>query len=142
MTTALISVSDKTGVLDFARALASLGVKLLSTGGTARLLADAGLAVTEVAEVTGFRRNALLAVETRIGRGLFFDRASLETTAHGTRIEIVGEVMSGFGISEYFARPRGLLGAPNDQTPLEKAYDRSIASLAKRVTALSAIPYR
>ncbi len=54
MTTALLSVSDKTGVVDFARALAALGVKLLSTGGTARLLADAGLAVTEVAQVTGF----------------------------------------------------------------------------------------
>jgi phosphoribosylaminoimidazolecarboxamide formyltransferase/IMP cyclohydrolase len=52
--TALISVSDKTGVLDFARALAALGVRLLSTGGTAKLLADAGLAVTEVAEHTGF----------------------------------------------------------------------------------------
>ena len=51
--TALISVSDKTGVLDFARALAGLGVRLLSTGGTARLLAAAGLAVTEVSEVTG-----------------------------------------------------------------------------------------
>jgi phosphoribosylaminoimidazolecarboxamide formyltransferase / IMP cyclohydrolase len=52
--TALISVSDKTGVVDFARALAALGVRLLSTGGTARLLADAGLAVTEVADHTGF----------------------------------------------------------------------------------------
>jgi phosphoribosylaminoimidazolecarboxamide formyltransferase/IMP cyclohydrolase len=51
--TALLSVSDKTGVLDFARALAGLGVRLLSTGGTARLLAGAGLAVTEVAEITG-----------------------------------------------------------------------------------------
>jgi phosphoribosylaminoimidazolecarboxamide formyltransferase / IMP cyclohydrolase len=52
--TALLSVSDKTGVLDFARALDTLGVRLLSTGGTARLLADAGLSVTEVAEHTGF----------------------------------------------------------------------------------------
>ncbi|MDP3082160.1 MAG: bifunctional phosphoribosylaminoimidazolecarboxamide formyltransferase/IMP cyclohydrolase [Rubrivivax sp.] len=52
--TALLSVSDKTGVADFARALHELGVKLLSTGGTARLLADAGLPVTEVAEITGF----------------------------------------------------------------------------------------
>jgi phosphoribosylaminoimidazolecarboxamide formyltransferase/IMP cyclohydrolase len=50
---ALISVSDKTGIVDFARALAGLGVRLLSTGGTARLLADAGLVVTEVAELTG-----------------------------------------------------------------------------------------
>jgi phosphoribosylaminoimidazolecarboxamide formyltransferase / IMP cyclohydrolase len=54
MTTALLSVSDKTGVLDLARALHGLGVKLLSTGGTARLLADAGLPVREVADVTGF----------------------------------------------------------------------------------------
>ena len=54
MTTALISVSDKTGVLDFARGLAALGVTLLSTGGTAKLLAEAGLAVTEVADHTGF----------------------------------------------------------------------------------------
>jgi phosphoribosylaminoimidazolecarboxamide formyltransferase / IMP cyclohydrolase len=51
---ALISVSDKTGVLAFARELHALGVKLLSTGGTARLLAEAGLPVTEVAEHTGF----------------------------------------------------------------------------------------
>ena len=51
---ALISVSDKTGVLDFARELSALGVKLLSTGGTAKLLADNGLPVTEVADYTGF----------------------------------------------------------------------------------------
>ncbi|HJW10376.1 MAG TPA: bifunctional phosphoribosylaminoimidazolecarboxamide formyltransferase/IMP cyclohydrolase, partial [Albitalea sp.] len=52
--TALISVSDKTGVLEFARELHALGCKLLSTGGTAKLLADAGLPVTEVADHTGF----------------------------------------------------------------------------------------
>ncbi|WP_251864414.1 bifunctional phosphoribosylaminoimidazolecarboxamide formyltransferase/IMP cyclohydrolase [Achromobacter sp. Marseille-Q4962] len=51
--TALISVSDKTGIVEFVRALAARGVRLLSTGGTARLLADAGLAVTEVAAHTG-----------------------------------------------------------------------------------------
>ena len=51
---ALLSVSDKTGVLDFAKELNALGVKLLSTGGTAKLLADAGLPVTEVADHTGF----------------------------------------------------------------------------------------
>ena len=52
--TALLSVSDKTGVHEFARALNGLGVALLSTGGTAKLLADAGLPVTEVADHTGF----------------------------------------------------------------------------------------
>ncbi len=51
---ALISVSDKSGVLELAQALAALGVQLLSTGGTAKLLADQGLAVTEVADMTGF----------------------------------------------------------------------------------------
>ena len=51
---ALISVSDKTGLVPFARALAARGVALISTGGTAKALADAGLPVTEVAAVTGF----------------------------------------------------------------------------------------
>ncbi|MCC7544248.1 MAG: bifunctional phosphoribosylaminoimidazolecarboxamide formyltransferase/IMP cyclohydrolase, partial [Aquabacterium sp.] len=52
--TALLSVSDKTGIVEFAQALHAQGVKLLSTGGTAKLLAEKGLPVTEVAEVTGF----------------------------------------------------------------------------------------
>jgi len=52
--TALLSVSDKTGILEFAQALHGLGIRLLSTGGTAKLLADAGLPVTEVADHTGF----------------------------------------------------------------------------------------
>lgn len=51
---ALISVSDKTGLLDFARALHESGVELLSTGGTAKLLADNSLPVVEVADYTGF----------------------------------------------------------------------------------------
>ena len=51
---ALLSVSDKTGLVAFARALASMGVALVSTGGTARALAEAGLAVADVASVTGF----------------------------------------------------------------------------------------
>jgi len=51
---ALLSVSDKTGLVDFARALANAGVELLSTGGTAKALRDAGLAVIDVSEYTGF----------------------------------------------------------------------------------------
>jgi phosphoribosylaminoimidazolecarboxamide formyltransferase/IMP cyclohydrolase len=51
--TALLSVSDKTGIVEFAQQLAHRGVRLLSTGGTARLLSQAGLAVTEVAAHTG-----------------------------------------------------------------------------------------
>ena len=51
---ALLSVSDKTGVVDFARQLAALGYHLLSTGGTAKLIAQAGIEVQEVADYTGF----------------------------------------------------------------------------------------
>jgi phosphoribosylaminoimidazolecarboxamide formyltransferase/IMP cyclohydrolase len=51
---ALLSVSDKTGIVELAQALHAQGIKLLSTGGTAKLLAEKGLPVTEVAEMTGF----------------------------------------------------------------------------------------
>ena len=51
---ALLSVFDKTGLIDFARALASAGVELVSTGGTAKAIAEAGLAVRDVSELTGF----------------------------------------------------------------------------------------
>ncbi|WP_099610753.1 bifunctional phosphoribosylaminoimidazolecarboxamide formyltransferase/IMP cyclohydrolase [Vibrio fujianensis] len=51
---ALISVSDKTGIVEFAQALAQRGVDILSTGGTARLLAEQGITVTEVSDYTGF----------------------------------------------------------------------------------------
>ena len=51
---ALISVSDKTGVVDFARGLSALGIEILSTGGTAKLLAANDIAATEVADYTGF----------------------------------------------------------------------------------------
>ncbi|HEY0824189.1 MAG TPA: bifunctional phosphoribosylaminoimidazolecarboxamide formyltransferase/IMP cyclohydrolase [Ramlibacter sp.] len=51
---ALISVSDKAGIVELAQALHALGVRLISTGGTAKLLSDHGLHVTEVAELTGF----------------------------------------------------------------------------------------
>jgi phosphoribosylaminoimidazolecarboxamide formyltransferase / IMP cyclohydrolase len=51
---ALLSVSDKTGLVDMARGLAGFGVELISTGGTRKALADAGLAVKDISEVTGF----------------------------------------------------------------------------------------
>jgi phosphoribosylaminoimidazolecarboxamide formyltransferase/IMP cyclohydrolase len=54
ITRALLSVSDKTGLVDFARALAAHGIELISTGGTAKALADAGLQVRDVSELTGF----------------------------------------------------------------------------------------
>ncbi len=54
ITRALISVSDKTGIVEFSRELSSFGVEILSTGGTAKMLREAGLAVKDVSEFTGF----------------------------------------------------------------------------------------
>src|SRR6187401_2726357 len=54
MPRALLSVSDKTGVLDFARGLSARGFELVSTGGTARVLMDGGLSIIPISDVTGF----------------------------------------------------------------------------------------
>src|SRR5271163_2984975 len=51
---AILSVTDKTGLVDFARQLATLGIELISTGGTAKLLRDSGIAVKDISELTGF----------------------------------------------------------------------------------------
>src|SRR2546427_7450361 len=51
---ALISVSDKTGIVDFARELKTFGVEIISTGGTAQTLRDAGIEVRDVSDLTGF----------------------------------------------------------------------------------------
>src|SRR5690348_17926212 len=54
VTRALLSVSDKSGLIDFARGLAKHNIELVSTGGTAKAIADAGLRVRDVSELTGF----------------------------------------------------------------------------------------
>ena len=54
ITRALLSVSDKTGIIDFSKALSNLGIELLSTGGTAKILAENNIPVTEVSDYTGF----------------------------------------------------------------------------------------
>src|SRR3954453_1349635 len=51
---AILSVTDKRGIVDFARQLLALGVELVSTGGTAKLLRDSGIAVKDISELTGF----------------------------------------------------------------------------------------
>src|SRR2546423_11898287 len=51
---AILSVTDKTGLVDFARKLAGMGVELISTGGTAKLLRDSGIRVKDISELTGF----------------------------------------------------------------------------------------
>ena len=54
VTRALLSVTDKTGLVEFAQALSGFGVELVSTGGTAKALRDAGLTVKDISELTGF----------------------------------------------------------------------------------------
>src|SRR5580704_15618492 len=51
---AILSVTDKTGLVDFARRLATMGVELVSTGGTAKLLRDSGITVRDISDLTGF----------------------------------------------------------------------------------------
>jgi len=89
---ALISVSDKTGVVEFARALQSFDVELLSTGGTAKTLRDAGLEVQDVSDVTGFPEMLDGRVKTlhpRIHGGLLAVRDNAE---HVTALEEHGIV--------------------------------------------------
>ncbi|WP_119390571.1 bifunctional phosphoribosylaminoimidazolecarboxamide formyltransferase/IMP cyclohydrolase [Taklimakanibacter lacteus] len=78
---ALLSVSDKTGLLDFARALAARGIELVSTGGTAGTLKAEGLAVTDVAAVTGFPEimdGRVKTLHPKIHGGLLADRGNAE----------------------------------------------------------------
>ncbi len=75
---ALISVTDKAGLSEFARALSAQGVEILSTGGTARALREAGLAVRDVAEVTGFPEildGRVKTIHPRIAGGILAVRA-------------------------------------------------------------------
>ena len=81
---ALISVSDKTGLVEFARELAALGVEILSTGGTAKALRDAGLKVMDVSDYTGFPEMMDGRVKTlhpKVHGGLLFLRGNAEHEA-------------------------------------------------------------
>ena len=110
-TQALISVSDKRGVLEFAQALHQLGVKLLSTGGTAKSLREAGLPVTDVSEHTGFPEMLDGRVKTlhpRVHGGILARRdlpAPLQTLADHDipRIDLV--VVNLYPFQQTVARP-------------------------------------
>ena len=78
---ALLSVTDKTGIADFARGLRDFGVEIVSTGGTARALQEAGIAVREVSELTGFPEmldGRLKTINPRIAGGILAVRANAE----------------------------------------------------------------
>jgi phosphoribosylaminoimidazolecarboxamide formyltransferase/IMP cyclohydrolase len=87
---ALLSVTDKTGLVEFAQALAGLGIELVSTGGTARALREAGLAVRDISDLTGFPEMLDGRVKTlhpRVHGGLLYIRGNAEheaaVTEHG-----------------------------------------------------------
>jgi phosphoribosylaminoimidazolecarboxamide formyltransferase/IMP cyclohydrolase len=88
---ALLSVSDKTGIAEFARGLESLGVKIISTGGTAKILRDAGIEVTDVSEVTGcpeMMGGRVKTLHPRIHGGLLCLRDSKEQMAEAVKEDI------------------------------------------------------
>jgi phosphoribosylaminoimidazolecarboxamide formyltransferase/IMP cyclohydrolase len=113
---ALLSVTDKTGLVDFARALAGFGVELVSTGGTARALREAGLAVKDISELTGFPEMLDGRVKTlhpRVHGGLLFIRGNAEheaaVAAHGIDpIDMV--VVNLYAFEKTAAQPGVLFG--------------------------------
>jgi phosphoribosylaminoimidazolecarboxamide formyltransferase / IMP cyclohydrolase len=89
---ALLSVTDKTGLVDLARTLAGFGVDLISTGGTARTLRDAGLAVRDISDLTGFPEMLDGRVKTlhpRVHGGLLYIRGNAEHEAAVAAHEIL-----------------------------------------------------
>lgn len=85
---ALISVSDKAGLVEFARELSALGVEIISTGGTARSLKDAGIPVVEISEFTGFPEMLDGRVKTlhpKVHGGLLYIRGNAEHEAAATK---------------------------------------------------------
>src|ERR1700746_700128 len=84
ITRALLSVSDKSGLVEFARALAGHGIELVSTGGTAKTLAAAGLTVRDVSDLTGFPEmmdGRLKTLHPKVHGGLLAIRDNREHTA-------------------------------------------------------------
>ena len=81
---AILSVTDKTGLVEFARKLAGMGVELISTGGTAKLLRDSGIAVKDISELTGFPEMLDGRVKTlhpKVHGGILHRRADDRATA-------------------------------------------------------------
>src|SRR5579875_2348344 len=88
---ALVSVTDKSGIVDFARALHELGVEIISTGGTAKAMEQAGVPVREVSEVTGFPEmldGRLKTIHPRVAGGVLAMRSKPEHMRALTEHEI------------------------------------------------------
>jgi hypothetical protein len=134
---ALISVSDKTGIVEFARALHALGIQLLSTGGTAKLLADQGLPVTEVAQLTGFPEMLDGRVKTlhpKVHGGLLARRDLPEHMA-ALKAHLRAEPEVQYVWFDYACMPQRSESAhrlgTDDRTPAEKAeFDLMLSAIA------------
>src|SRR5215470_6274446 len=140
---ALVSVSDKQGLVDFARTLARHGVHILSTGGTAKLLADAGIAVVQVSDWTGFPEMLDGRVKTlhpKIHGGLLGRRDVPEHVAamreHGIEpIDLV--VVNLYPFRETVAKPGVTLAEAIEQIDIGgPSMLRSAAKNHERVTVL------
>jgi phosphoribosylaminoimidazolecarboxamide formyltransferase / IMP cyclohydrolase len=115
---ALLSVTDKSGLVDFAKALAGFGVELISTGGTARTLREAGLAVKDISDLTGFPEMLDGRVKTlhpRVHGGLLYIRGNAEheaaVAAHGIEpIDMV--VVNLYAFEKTAAQPGVAFGHP------------------------------
>jgi len=109
MKRALLSVSDKTGLVELARALTGLGVQLLSTGGTHRLLKDAGIPALEVSEVTGFPEimdGRVKTLHPRIHGGILGRRGTDDAVMRQHGIEAIDLVVVNlYPFAQTIARP-------------------------------------
>ncbi len=106
---------------------------------------DGARSVAASSEITAWRERSLLAIETRAGGMLFFDRVTLAPVdAASTRLGVYGEIVFGSRIAELFARPHGLLGAVADPWTerVQAVYQRSVDALVKRIESTSERPYR
>ena len=101
MKRALLSVSDKTGLVDFAKALVAAGYELISTGGTAKALREAGLSVADISDITGFPEMLDGRVKTlhpKVHGGLLFLRDNDEHRAQAAKLaggKIIGKIVKG-----------------------------------------------
>src|SRR5712672_198820 len=126
---AILSVTDKTGLVDFARRLADLGIELISTGGTAKLLRDSSIAVKDVSDLTGFPEMLDGRVKTlhpKVHGGILHRR---ENPAH---IAAIAEELARSGGGLSLETKWGLAQQAFSTTA---AYDSAIASTLERVPA-------
>jgi phosphoribosylaminoimidazolecarboxamide formyltransferase / IMP cyclohydrolase len=140
---ALLSASNKAGLVDFARGLAELSVELLSTGGTARALRAAGLAVTDVAEVTGFPEildGRIKTLHPRIHAGLLAVRGNADhdrqmAAQDITPIDLVAITLYPF--EESLAGPEATLAEVNEQ--IDIGGPAMLRSAAKNFAGVAAV---